>query len=323
MLPDPCPILSMTGRECLPSRRGDPILPLMDMMLEEMRALVARHAGAPVSPRLRLTVSQSTAPTPPTHGLYQPMLCFVLQGGKRVIIGDRMIDYRAGHFLVASVDLPVIGQVTEASTEKPYMVVGLKLDPAAIAALLIDLPHAGEGPGEAGISISAMTADLLDPLLRMMRLLDTPGDVPVMAPMLEREILYRVLQGPQGAILRQIARSDSRLSQVRRAIEWIRQNYAEPLRVEQLAGLAGMSASSFHRHFKAVTAMSPLAYHKQIRLQEARRRLIAAPAEAARVAYAVGYESASQFSREYARMFGRPPMRDAARLRAGQALEDA
>ncbi|MBA2936584.1 AraC family transcriptional regulator [Sphingomonas sp. CGMCC 1.13654] len=295
----------------------------MDMMLEEMRALVARHAGAPVSPRLRLTVSQSTAPTPPTHGLYQPMLCFVLQGGKRVIIGDRMIDYRAGHFLVASVDLPVIGQVTEASTEKPYMVVGLKLDPAAIAALLIDLPHAGEGPGEAGISISAMTADLLDPLLRMMRLLDTPGDVPVMAPMLEREILYRVLQGPQGAILRQIARSDSRLSQVRRAIEWIRQNYAEPLRVEQLAGLAGMSASSFHRHFKAVTAMSPLAYHKQIRLQEARRRLIAAPAEAARVAYAVGYESASQFSREYARMFGRPPMRDAARLRAGQALEDA
>ena len=294
----------------------------MDIMLDEMRALVCRHADRAAPPRLRLKVTQSTTPTPPTHGLYQPMLCFVLQGAKRVIIGERVIDYRAGHFLVASVDLPVIGQVTEACPEKPYMVVGLALDPAAIAALLIDLPHAGEGPAEAGISISAMTADLLDPLLRMMRLLDTPCDIPVMAPMLEREILYRVLSGPQGAILRQIARSDSRLSQVRRAIDWIRQNYAEPLRVEHLAGLAGMSASSFHRHFKAVTAMSPLAYHKLIRLQEARRRLIAAPAEAARVAYAVGYESASQFSREYARLFGRPPMRDAARLRTGGALEE-
>ncbi|PXA85409.1 AraC family transcriptional regulator [Nostoc sp. 3335mG] len=288
----------------------------MEILFDEMRALVARHADRPPVPRLRLTVHQSTAPTPPTHGLYQPMLCFVLQGRKRVIIGERVIEYRAGDFLVASVDLPVIGQVTEASADRPYMVVGLALDPAAIAALLIDLPHAGEGPGEAGISLSAMTADLLDPLLRLTRLLDRHEDIAVMAPMLEREILYRVLQGPQGAILRQIARSDSRLSQVRRAIDWIRQNYVEPLRVDHLAGLAGMSASSFHRHFKAVTAMSPLAYHKQIRLQEARRRLIAAPAEAARVAYAVGYESPSQFSREYARLFGLPPIRDAARLRA-------
>jgi len=300
----------------LPSGQGRPILPAMDMMLDEMRALVARHAGRPPVPRLRLLVSQSAEPTAPTHGLYQPMLCFVLQGRKRVIIGERVIEYRAGDFLVASVDLPVIGQVTEASVERPYMVVGLALDPAAIAGLLIDLPHAGEGPGEAGISLSQMTAGLHDPLLRLMRLLDAPGDIPVMAPLLEREILYRVLQGPQGPILRQIARSDSRLSQVRRAIDWIRQNYVEPLRVNHLAGLAGMSASSFHRHFKAVTAMSPLAYHKQIRLQEARRRLIAAPAEAARVAYAVGYESPSQFSREYARLFGLPPIRDAARLRA-------
>ena len=313
----------MAGGNGLPLRRGEPILTDMETMFEEMRALVARHADRPPVPRLRLTAHRSVAPTPPTHGLYQPMLCFVLQGSKRVIIGERVIEYRAGDFLVASVDLPVIGQVTEASADKPYMVVGLALDPAAIAALLIDLPHAGEGRGEAGISLSAMTADLLDPLLRLTRLLDRPEDIAVMAPMLEREILYRVLQGPQGAILRQIARSDSRLSQVRRAIDWIRQNFAEPLRVEHLAGLAGMSVSSFHRHFKAVTAMSPLAYHKQIRLQEARRRLIATPAEAARVAYAVGYESASQFSREYTRLFGRPPMRDAVRLRAGGALEDA
>jgi AraC-like DNA-binding protein len=323
MLLDPCPILSIRRAHRLSSVQARPILPIMETMIEEMRALVACHADRPPPPRLRLMLSRSTAPSVPKHGLYQPMLCFVLQGAKRVIIGERVVEYRAGDFLVASVDLPVIGQVTEASPERPYMVVGLALDPAAIAALLIDLPHAGEGEAAAGIGISPMTADLIDPLLRLTRLLDAPVDIAVMAPMLEREILYRVLQGPQGAILRQIARSDSRLSQVRRAVDWIRQNFAEPLRVEHLAGLAGMSVSSFHRHFKAVTAMSPLAYHKQIRLQEARRRLIAAPAEVARVAYAVGYESASQFSREYTRLFGRPPMRDAARLRAGGALEDA
>jgi AraC-like DNA-binding protein len=233
-----------------------------------------------------------------------------------------VIDYHAGHFLVASVDLPVIGEVVRASPEDPYRVVALALDPAALAALIIDLPPQQEDRAEAGIGLSEMSPDLLDPLLRMMRLLDAAGDVPVMAPMLEREILYRLLRGPQGSILRQIARSDSRLSRVRRAIEWIRQNYIEPLRVDHLAGLAGMSNSAFHRHFKAVTAMSPLAYQKQIRLQEARRRLIVTPAEAARVAYAVGYESPSQFSREYARLFGLPPIRDAARLRGTGVLAD-
>ena len=285
-------------------------------MIEEMRDLVARHAGASLSARLPLRLSQSTAPSAPTHGFYEPMLCFVLQGAKRVIFGDRVIDYRGGHFLVASVDLPVIGEVIEASLDQPYQVVALDLDPAAIAALLIDLPVTGEDRAEAGISISAMTPEVMDPLLRMARLLDCPADAPVMAPMLEREILYRILQRPQGAILRQVARSDSRLSRVRRAIDWIRQNYTEPLRIDHLAGLAGMSNSSFHRHFKAVTAMSPLTYQKQIRLQEARRRLIAMPTEATRVAYAVGYESSSQFNREYARLFGQPPIRDATRFRA-------
>ena len=295
----------------------------MEAMIREMHALVARHADTPPHARLPLRVSQSAMPTPPTHALYEPMLCFVLQGAKRVILGERILDYRAGQFLVASVDLPVIGEVVEASAAQPYRVVAMALDPAAIAALLIDLPSAGAEEAHPGISIAAMTPDLIDPLLRMTRLLDAPGDVAVMAPMLEREILYRVLQGPQGPILRQIARSDSRLSRVQRAIDWIRGHYAEPLRIEHLATLAGMSASAFHRRFKTVTAMSPLAFQKQIRLREARRRLIAAPAEAARIAYAVGYESPSQFSREYARLFGLPPIRDAARLRGGGALADA
>ena len=215
-----------------------------------------------------------------------------------------------------------MAEVIAASADQPYQVAALALDPATIAGLLIDLPTVGEADVEMGIGISAMTPELMDPLLRLTRLLDVPGDAPVMAPMLEREILYRVLQGPQGAILRQIAQSDSRLSRVRRAIDWIRQHYREPLRIDHLAALAGMSSSSFHRHFKAVTAISPLAYQKQIRLQEARRRLIAVPADAARVAYAVGYESPSQFSREYARLFGLPPLRDAARLRGARALVD-
>ncbi len=300
---------------------------IMDEMIAEMRDLVGRHAGQhaerQVPARLPLRLIQSTVPTPPVHGVYEPMFCFVLQGTKRVIVGERVVEYRGGQFLVASVDLPVIGEVIEASAAEPYRVVAMAIDPAAIAALLLDLPPAHEDEPRPAIGIGPMTDALLDPLLRLTRLLDTPGDVAVMAPMLEREILYRMLQGPQGAILRQIARSDSRLSRVRHAIDWIRLHYVEPLRIGQLADLAGMSGSSFHRHFKAVTAMSPLAYQKQIRLQEARRRLIAAHADAAHVAYAVGYESASQFSREYARLFGRPPIRDVARLRGGGALADA
>ena len=291
-------------------------------MIDEMRALVGRHADRPVPADMALRGGQSIAPTPPIHGLYEPMLCFVLQGAKRVIIGERVLEYRAGHLLVASVDLPVTGQILEASPEHPYRVVALALDPAAIAALLLDMPSAGKGEAEAGFGLCPMEPGLIDPLLRMTRLLDAPEDITVMAPMLEREILYRVLRGPSGAILRQIARADSRLSRVRRVIEWIRQHYVEPLRIDYLAGLAGMSQSSFHRHFKAVTAMSPLAFQKQIRLQEARRRLVTAPAEAAQVAYAVGYESASQFSREYARLFGLPPIRDASRLRGDWAMAD-
>jgi transcriptional regulator GlxA family with amidase domain len=171
--------------------------------------------------------------------------------------------------------------------------------------------------GEAAPSsfgVGAVTPDLLDAWLRLLRLLDAPADVPVLAPLFEREILYRLLQGPQGAVLRQIALADSRLSQIRRAIAWIRDNFDRPMRVEALAEISGMSAASFHRHFKSATAMSPLQYQKTLRLQQARRLLIANQ-DASQAGFAVGYESASQFSREYARLFGSPPMRDAVRLR--------
>lgn len=297
----------------------------MQEQLDEVRTLLQRHGvtAAGRLPNARFGILFGVSETGPIPSMYEPMLCFVLQGAKRVTIGAQTLEYRGGSFVIASLDLPAMGQVIEASPEKPYLGFALALDPASIAALLLDLPDEPTGHSMPGLAVSPITSDLADPLLRMARLLDRPEDVTVLAPMVEREILYRILCGPQGAMLRQIGRSDSRLSQIRRAVTWSRTHFAEPLRVEDLADMAGMSVSSFHRHFKAVTSMSPLQYHKQIRLQQARRQLLAAPGEAARVAFAVGYESASQFSREYARQFGLPPARDAARLRRDPELEDA
>jgi AraC-like DNA-binding protein len=295
----------------------------MKEQLDEVRALLRRHGAAAALPNARFAIRFGESKTGPIPSMYEPMLCYVLQGAKRVTVGEHTLEYRGGSFLIASLDLPAMGQVIEASPEKPYLAFALALDPATIAALLLDLPHEPNENTMPGLAVSPITPDLADPLLRMVRLLDTPEDVTVLAPMLEREMLYRILRGPQGTMLRQIGRSDSRLSQIRRAVEWSRKNFAEPLRVEDLADMAGMSVSSFHRHFKAVTSMSPLQYHKQIRLQQARLQLLSTPGEAARVAFAVGYESASQFSREYARQFGLPPARDAARLRRNPELESA
>jgi transcriptional regulator GlxA family with amidase domain len=202
--------------------------------------------------------------------------------------------------------------------------VTLALEPALLAELLPRVPDRPREPTLApGFAVSAVTPELLDALSRLLRLLDTPDDIAMLAPLLEREILYRLLCGPQGHVLREAARADGRMSQVRRAIAWIRENYDRPLRIPELAELAGMSAASFHRHFRAVTAMSPLQFQKSLRLQQARQLLIA-NRDAAQAGYAVGYESASQFSREYARLFGAPPARDALRLRGdGAALAAA
>jgi len=249
------------------------------------------------------------------------MLCIVLQGAKQVMIGDRVLRYDPASYFIASVDLPVSGCIVEASPAQPYMAVCMALNRDVLSSLLAELPRRPEDP-IAGFAVSPVTPVLLDPWLRLLSLLDAPEDVPVLAPLLEREILYRLLQGPQGGLLRQAAMADSRLSRVRSAIDWIRTHFDQLLRVDALAALAGMSVPSFHRHFKAATAMSPLQYQKSLRLQQARRLLIAS-ADASCAAYSVGYESASQFSREYARMFGAPPARDAERLRGQGAVADA
>lgn len=286
--------------------------------LHELRDIVLRHCrqagtGTPIP---RVGLMHSDAPTAPTCTSYEPVFCVVAQGAKRVMLGDRVFEYGAGSYFVVSADLPVIGGVCEASAAAPYLGIGLKLDRTLLADALLDIPVGTATAPAAGMAVGAVPDDLLEPVVRLARLLDRPADVAVLAPLIEREILYRLALGPQGATLRQITTADSKLARIARTIRWIAGNYAETLSIDALAGIAGMSRSSFHRHFRAVTSMSPLQYQKRIRLQEARRQLFAAEADAMRVGFAVGYESPSQFSREYGRLFGAPPARDAARLRA-------
>jgi AraC-like DNA-binding protein len=286
-------------------------------LLDELRAIVRTHCvGESTSTAIAgLEIRMGRGPQKPLPALYPTMVCFVLQGAKRVTFGGQTLIYRGESYMLLSVDLPATGQVIEATPNAPYLAVSLLLDPAAIASVVIDTPAAHLRTTSAGFGIAALTPDLQDPLLRLLRLLDTPADIPVLAPLAERELLYRLIQGPHGPLLRDLALAGSQLSQVRRAIEWIRADVTRPLRIAALAAHVGLSASSFHRHFKAVTGLSPLQYQKQIRLQEARRQLLATPGDVTSVALAVGYESTSQFTREYARQFGLPPAKDAARLR--------
>ena len=307
-----CPILS---KRRLASRRSDADVGAMEQQLEILCARVANHVdGMPcetIVPGVALGLA--TQPSVPVSAVYQPMVCIVLQGAKQVLIGDQLLRYDPATCFIASLEIPASGWIVEASPEKPFIAASLVLDRDAIAALIAEMPDAPDGQ-TAGFAVTAVTPDLLSAWIQLFALLDAPQDVAMLAPQRTREIYYRLLQGPQGGVLRQIVRADSRLSQVRRAVEWIRTHYDETVQTETLAEIAGMSIPSFHRHFKAATAMSPLQYQKTMRLQVARRLMIT-ESDAARAAYAVGYESASQFSREYARLFGAPPARDAERLR--------
>lgn len=292
--------------------------------MNELRALIERHC---VSTRFetaipRVTLLRSCTQTGPARVLYEPLFCVVAQGRKQVMVGDKMLIYDTAKYLVVSVDLPASGAILDASANEPYLAFSMRLDRGSLASLLLELASIDDdGAPSAGMAVSPIDAELLDPVIRLLRLLDRPRDMAILSPLIEREILYRLLTGAQGRMLRQIALSDSRLSCISRAIDWIKHNYSETMRVEALAEIAGMSGSSFHRHFKAVTSMSPLQFQKQIRLQEARRLLLVQRADAGSIGFAVGYESQSQFSREYSRLFGEPPARDAARLRDLSALD--
>ncbi|RMQ50288.1 AraC family transcriptional regulator [Pseudomonas cichorii] len=280
--------------------------------------IALRHAPPGLTstriPRLDLCVGQGTTDKAPC--LYRSMICFILQGSKQVAINDNLLGYDSEQYLISALDLPLIGQIIDAEGGQPYVAVSLVLDPAILAELASTMPPVRESEQKGvGIMINPMTAPLRDTLLRLLSLLDTPVDIPVLAPMLERELLYRLLQGPQGRLLRQIAQPDGALDRIRRAIAWIRDNYTTRLRIEALCNASGMSRASLHRHFLAMTGLSPIQYQKQLRLQEARQLLLGGEHRASDVAFAVGYESASQFSREYVRQFGAPPARDVREIR--------
>jgi AraC-like DNA-binding protein len=286
--------------------------------LEEIRALILRHAkagdGTTALANVRLRKAETV--TRPVTSVCEPAFALVAQGKKRTVLGDTVFEYCSGRYLVATVDLPIVSRVVRATRAEPYLGFVLTLNPTAIATLMLETASNDRRVAEPlGLAVSQASPELLDAVARVLRLLSRPQDVAVLAPMLEREILWRLLTGEQGAMVRQIGLAGSRLSQIRRAIHWIRAHYSEPLPTAELAHVAGMSDSSFHRHFRAVTTMSPLQYQKRIRLQEARSRLLADAKVIASVGHDVGYESPSQFSREYSRLFGVPPGKDIARLR--------
>lgn len=258
------------------------------------------------------------------YAVYEPSLCMVARGRKRLIAGETIHYYDTTHYLVATVDMPAVGQIVDATADAPYLCLKFDLNPATIGALIMEaeLPaHNGDQPGPA-FSVGRVTPELLDAACRLLGLLSTPGDISILAPLIEREILYRLLLGDQVSKLRQIAFAGSKTQQINRAIGWIRRNFREPFSINILAEEAKMSPSTLHEHFKAVTSMSPLQYQKLLRLQEARRLILSQSVDAAEAAYAVGYESPSQFNREYKRTFGTPPGRDIARLRNGPTLPE-
>ena len=257
----------------------------------------------------------------PMSALYEPSLTLVVQGRKRVVQGAQTHEYDAGRFMLTSVDLPTLAQVLGSHDARPFLSVMLRLDLTVVQAIgseidLQDIPTRGAGPGTmTGMATGMVTAEMLDAIARLAALADAPRDIPVMGNLVLREIVYHLLMGPAGAQLRQIAMRGSRAHRIAGVIAWLREHHAEPVRIETLADMAAMGVSTLHHHFAAITRLSPLQYQKQIRLHEARRLLLTEPVDAGTAAFRVGYESVTQFSREYRRLFGNPPMRDMAVIR--------
>ncbi|MVA22122.1 helix-turn-helix domain-containing protein [Agrobacterium vitis] len=297
----------------------------METQLRELRHLAAKAENRRTETGIpRVAMVQGEIPEHQLAAVYDPMINVILTGSKAMTVGDRTFRYDPATYFVMSVDLPAVGSVHPSIGGEPYLAISLTLEPAIVANLLADLPKPSGGElYSPGFSVAPVTSDLLDAWLRMFRLMNRPEEIAALAPAYEREILFRVLQGPQGWMLRDIATPDTALSRIGISIQWIRENFARPLRVEALAEMAALSVSAFHRHFKAVTALSPLQYQKHVRLLHARSLLIAGEGSATDIAFGVGYESPNQFSREYARQFGLPPSRDAARLRHRSGLQSA
>lgn len=284
------------------------------MDLEVLRALIAHRAPAGTSePVEGVFLSRETRPGAPRLSTTGTGFALLVQGTKQLTLGDQTVDYGPGQYLVTSVDLPVVGRFTRATPDEPALGFGMTLTAQAIAELLLSAdppPSPGRGAAAPALALDQVSAPLLDAVTRLVRLLDQPRDLPVLGPLVRREILWLLINGPQGNTIRQLGTADSKLTHISRAVQWIRDNTAEPMRVDDLARRAGVSVSTFHRTFRAVTGSSPLQFQKQLRLQNARQLLATRGVSVTRVAFDVGYESAAQFNREYRRLFGNSPGRD-------------
>jgi AraC-like DNA-binding protein len=263
-----------------------------------------------------------TTPTACYHATYEPSLTVFAQGRKLINLGGTEYLCDSSSFLLSSIDVPVQSQIIEASEEVPLLSIHLRLDMPTVREVLSreDLPVPESATQRRGLALGETTVGLLAACARLINLLETPEDIPFLGPLMQREIVYRILRTPQGERLRAIATSGDLSNRTARAIAWLRANYSKPLRMEELAAVARMGVSTLHHHFRALTAMSPLQYQKQIRLQTARQRMLMDGMDASSAAYEVGYESVSQFSREYSRFFGQPPMRDVKSLRNSKVV---
>jgi AraC-like DNA-binding protein len=266
-----------------------------------------------------LMLRRASAPTVLGHGASYPSFCVIAQGSKEIGLGDARYRYDPAHYLVAATALPITSRIAEASPERPYLGLVLTLDSALVGSVMVEAGHPAPPRHAAvrAIDVSPLDAGLLDAVVRLVRLLDASTDARFLAPLVRREIVYRLLIGEQGGRVRHIAALGGSTHRIAQAVDRLRHDYDQPLRIEDIARDLGMSVSSFHHHFKAVTAMSPLEFQKQLRLQEARRLMLGEALDAASAGYRVGYNDASHFNREYKRLFGVPPMRDVERLRAG------
>ncbi len=299
----------------------------MDSALDTLKANIAQWTGDCDRTETRvpgLSLYRKTAPTEPGSGMYEPSVCLVAQGAKLVQLGNETLVYDEKHYLITSMHLPTVVQVTSASPGKPYLGLSLRLDRKNIAQLMLDdnLPASRIRVSARGMATGIITEAMLDAFNRLIDLLREPESIPVLSPLIQREIMYRLLTGDQGARLRQVAVTGSHSHQIAQAIDWLNVHFNKPLVVSELAGISGMSASTFHHHFREMTAMSPLQYQKWLRLHEARRLMLAERLDASSAAFEVGYESPSQFSREYTRHFGVPPRKDVNTIREMEVVED-
>src|SRR5882757_1008891 len=285
-------------------------------LVDRMARAIPEDGISEVFPGLFL--GRSSQPTEKLHSVFKPAFCVIAQGSKQVLLGWEVFRYEPGHYLISTIDLPVVSQVIEASKERPYLSFRLNLDASLVASVMMESGieiKKGDASVKA-MDVSSIDANMLDAVVRLARLLETPDEMQVLAPLIIREIVYRLSRGEQGARLGHLLTSAGDTRRISRAVEQLRENFDRPLRIDDIARELGMSVSGFHHHFKSVTAMSPLQFQKQIRLQEARRLMLGEDLDAASAGFRVGYENPAHFSREYKKLFGAPPLRDIAKLRS-------